>query len=197
MIEKAEIERVKELLTENIESTSDIAEEANTDAKAANNRIDILEAAIGPLNPEMTLKEEINQTFASKLEIEELAEAANMKFAEKDSLSEYATIQWVDDQNFIDAKELESEDYASKSYVNKLIEDIVLGETDIELSNYYTKDETDAKLENYATHDDVSKAISEIDIPDADLGDYYNKTEIDTLLTDTLSAIALIEATID
>ena len=192
-----ELNKTSELLTENIESTSNIAEEANADAKAANNRIDMLEAAIGPINPEITLKEEINQTFATKLEIEELAETANMKFAEKDSLSQYATIQWVDDQNFIDAKELESEDYASKSYVNKLIEDIVLGETDIELSNYYTKAETDDKLENYATHDDVSKAISEIDIPDTDLSEYYTKTEISTLLTDTLSAITLIEATID
>ena len=96
--------------------------------------------------------------------------------------------------------------YFTKNEVNDLINNIEIptGETNVDMSNYYTKTEVDSKiptdyakdnhthteyltehqsLENYYTKGEVNDLIDNIDIPtgstNVDLSEYYTKSEID------------------
>lgn len=67
--------------------------------------------------------------------------------------------------------------------------------TDIELTDYYTKEEADKNLKdaieeipevdltNYYTKEEVNTVVSNIDIPETDLTNYYSKSEIGTINT--------------
>ena len=54
------------------------------------------------------------------------------------------------------------------------LEQITTGGTDINLSNYYTKDQVNAKI------DMLSDRIDSIEIPETNLDDYYTKEEVDS-----------------
>lgn len=88
--------------------------------------------------------------------------------------------------------------YATETYVQAEIAKAQIGEGDVDLSAYYTKDETYSKtevdalipsLDNYATKTYVDDAIK--DIPATDLSDYYTKDQVDGLIPDTSSFITL------
>ena len=89
-----------------------------------------------------------------------------------------ASEDYVDDAIAnIDFPETDLTDYATKEYVGQKIAEAQLAESDVDLSDYYTKSETDAA---------IKKAVDEIDIPEsADLSNYYNKQEVDAKIPDT------------
>ena len=104
----------------------------------------------------------------------------------------------------IDFPETDLTDYATKEYVGQKIAEAQLAESDVDLSDYYTKSETDGKIKaaveaipqpdlseyakkseipstsGLATEKYVQEQIAKIEIPeDADLSNYYTKTEAD------------------
>lgn len=72
-------------------------------------------------------------------------------------------------------------------------------EFDVDLTDYYTKDEVDNKLLNYYNITETStfvnsrikEAIDNLDIPEADLENYYTKEETNELLKDSLENIEI------
>lgn len=63
----------------------------------------------------------------------------------------------------------------------------------VDLSNYYTINQIDNKFrEVYDILDNITP-----DVPSVDLSDYYNKTEVDTILEDALKNIEIPEVNLD
>ena len=82
-------------------------------------------------------------------------------------------------------------DYATEEYVGKKIAEAQLAESDVDLSDYYTKSETEGAID---------EAIAAIDFPETDLSEYAKKSEIPSttgLATETYvnEQIAKIPAT--
>ena len=106
-----------------------------------NTKIDILEASIGPLPSDKTLKEEIYDTFATQEALEVVQNQAGRNSV---------LLRDVDSELFDIKKSLE-DDYATKQYVSEEISkiDIPVGpDGEVDLSNYYTKSETENKIED-------------------------------------------------
>lgn len=110
-------------------------------------------------------------------------------------LSQYAKID--DLENFALKSDIPSTDgLATETYVDNAIATIPkvdLSEyakiTDIpDVSNFATKDEIPS-IEGLASTKYVDDAISAIDIPSADLSNYYTKSEVDTAISSAIGAI--------
>lgn len=98
-------------------------------------------------------------------------------------LTGYATEQWVEDKGYL-TEHQSLEAYAKKTDipdVSGFITEIpaeYITETELEAKGYLTEHQS---LEGYATEQYVDEAIAAIDIPEADLTNYYTKEEVDAL----------------
>lgn len=97
------------------------------------------------------------------------------------------------------------EGLATKTYVDKAIENITVNEEDIDLTNYYTKAETDQQIEEaienipdvdvdltgLATEEYVAQKIAaaQLDGAEVDLSAYYTKSEVDTRVSNISSRL--------
>lgn len=124
-------------------------------------------------------------------------------------LDNYYTKEETDRQidNAIDGIDVDLTGYATERYVNDAISAIEIPE-ETDLSNFYNKQEVDALIPDItgfalkteipdvsgfalkseipstsglATEKYVDDAIANIDIPETDLSNYYNKTEVEAL----------------
>ena len=114
--------------------------DVDTMLNETNTRIDLFEAAIGPLPTDKTLKEEIFETFATNEALEAVQNTAGQNSV---------LLRDVDSELFDIKKSLE-DDYATKQYVSDEISkiDIPVGPGgEVDLSNYYTKSQTEDKIE--------------------------------------------------
>lgn len=89
--------------------------------------------------------------------------------------------------------------YYNKSQIAALLDNITVGDGQVDLTNYYTKSEIDDLLENipdddlsnYYTKSEIDDLLDNIEIGEdgdgqTDLSDYYTKREVDGLLVDWL-----------
>lgn len=122
-----------------------------------------------------------------------------------------ASEQYV--QNQIAAiPETDLSDYATISYVNTEIAKVVTS-SEVDLSNYYTKNETNAAIQaakpdlsgyalkseipdttGLATEQYVNDAVANIDIPEVDLTNYYTKSEVDAKIPNTSGFLTEVPA---
>lgn len=89
------------------------------------------------------------------------------------------------------------EGLATETFVKNAIAEAELNDKEVDLTGYATKDELSAveakipSLEGLATETFVTEAIN--NIPEADLSNYYNKTETENLVNDAVKAISVPE----
>jgi hypothetical protein len=100
----------------------------------------------------------------------------------------YATADWVEEQINTATEGLDLTDYYNKSQINVLLDNLILGDGNIELNNYYTKEQIDELLTNvdidlsrYYTKEQIHNLLNDIG-SNLDLSNYYKKSEIDKKL---------------
>ena len=122
-----------------------------------------------------------------------------------------ASEQYVQDQ-IAAIPETDLSDYATISYVNTEIAKVVTS-SEVDLSNYYTKNETNAAIQaakpdlsgyalkteipstaGLATEQYVNDAIANINIPEVDLTNYYTKSEVDAKIPNTSGFLTEVPA---
>lgn len=121
-------------------------------------------------------------------------EIADMVDIPDGDLSDYATIQYVDNAIAnIDIPEIDLSDYPTREEVSGLI-------PDVDLSDYATIQYIDEAilaipkpdLSDYATIDQVNEAI--LAIPKPDLSPYQTAEQVETAINNALSSIGVAEA---
>ena len=144
-----------------------------------------------------------------------LADITDYVAPEIPSLDGYATQNWVEEQiSNIEHPTTDLSDYATTDYVKQAIAEAELNDKEVDLSSYATVSYVDGKfdsitipdvptkvseLENdaeYITADAVPTKISDLendskyitidDIPTTDLSDYYTKTQVEGLISDSI-----------
>lgn len=171
----------QETVKQEVSDVKDLAQSGLNLGLVINEKLEVLEASIGPLPEDKTLKEEIFETFITRQESAEacaevLQEVENKGYLTEQSLEGYATETYVNNS---------LANYYNKDDVNKLIDEIPIAEK-VDLSNYYTKKEVDDKFESFTGGGG-----------DVDLSNYYTKTQTQNVITDALSDITLISASLE
>ena len=102
----------------------------------------------------------------------------------------YATTDWVEEQIDAATAGLDMTDYYNKSQINILLDNLILGDGNVELNNYFTKDQilelltnVDIDLSRYYTKEQIHNLLNELEL-NIDLSNYYKKAEIDKKLDD-------------
>ena len=134
-------------------------------------------------------------TEAEQMRWEQLEERINE--IEENGVSDEVIDKAVNNYLTENPIEVDLTGYATEKYVDDAIANIeVGGGADVDLSNYYTKSEVNGLIPDtskfalktdipsttgLATEKYVDNAVANIKIPETDLSNYYNKTEVEAL----------------